>query len=267
MNTAWITNNPFGCVAACAVWIFLAIWIMATIQWMIMGEIEVIHGVISLMVGFTLGYFTSNPPLPWIGHILFFVIIVTMIGFPFVRQLAQGRLMVSIDVDQMEQSYELLSGRPNNPTVHFRMARILFEQGQAAHAIALAQEALKTMPKQHFHHEHAELRMWMQRNPDPAITSQMVGCKRCPQRVPVGTLTCPRCKARVLLDAIGGMKASPSGAIKRIVGVWIAVVALIILIPVASTGLPMLAAIPLILTGTGLGCYLVFRVLASETSS
>lgn len=261
MNTEFIARNPLGFVGACLVWIPLAIWIIAVIQWMIAAEIDVITGFVSLGVAFCLGYFTSNPPQPWIGHLFFFTSIATVCAFPFVRAGFTKRHLNAIDVDLMKESYELLRMKKNHSGAMLKMARILADKGHFGQAIPVADQALQGLPAAHFHIEIAEVKGW-RTLVNPATVYKLY-CAKCDAPSPAGTLFCPRCDHELLLDLIS-FHVMPAGKGRRLLTAWVILAALILIIPLATEFLPLGAALLVIIGTLALGGFVAIRALFTE---
>ncbi|MCE9559834.1 MAG: hypothetical protein K8R88_12900, partial [Armatimonadetes bacterium] len=248
----------------CVIWIPICIWVVASISWIVMGEVEAYLGIGSIAIAFTLGYFTSNPPTPWVGHLLFVVVIGTMAFFPFIRGISNKRMMVNIDIDQMENCYAMLRQRGDNPGTYFQMARLLFERGHVARSLSIGETALKSMPAGLFRVEHAEYKSWLQRSAQIAIQPS-APCPNCLAQIPSDAVICTRCNSEVCMLVLQG-RSGGRGQIKKILAAWMLVVGLIIVIPIAASTLPIVASIPIIILGCAGGAVLLFRMVA-ETHS
>ena len=256
-----IGRNPLGFVGACMVWIPVTIWIIAVVHWMIGGELDAVTGCLSLCVAFALGYFTSNPPQPWIGHLFFYTTIGTVAVFPFVRSGFQARQLAAMDVDLMREAYELLRSKRNNSGIILKMSRILADKKHYGHAIPVAELALQGLPAAHFHLEIAEVKGWKAMiNP---LHKYNLYCKKCDTMSPGGTLFCPKCDHELLMDLVT-FNVMPAGKSRKLLMAWLILASLILIIPLASTMLPIGPAIVLIGAVLALGGFVAVRAVFTE---
>lgn len=257
-----ILANPGGFVGGCLVWIPVAIWIYMAISWMLMGEAEIIPGVLCIMVAFSLGYFTSNPPTPMVGHILAATTALSLLAVPIVKHFTRTQMLQSIHGDQLQMYCDTLRQRPN-PGTEFRIAQALWDQGDTKRSIAIAHRVIPNMPVGIFGTEHREFQSWLMRSRiDPnTLLQETQGCARCGRRCSISAVICPGCGNEVVLSAAKGTGA---GLVRQILIGWSLVVGLVIAMPLIGVSLPAAISIPIIiavLVGAG---FVLVRLIGKE---
>jgi hypothetical protein len=232
-------------MTGCLVWIPVAIWILGLIQWMVMDEIDVLSGLLGIAAALML----AMAPLLGVPReytpLLFMAAVGTIVMFPFVRAGMNRRELASIDIEAMARAYEALAERPNNVAAMFKLARLAYAKGMPAHAIAIAENAVANMPKQHFMEEHRMVAQWKKAMP-PGAVARSLACVDCGVPVAPGPVHCPRCGAPFLLDHVGG-RIVGRGMGRKLLAAWVAMIALLLGIPMAAA-LPPAAAVAAILT-------------------
>ncbi len=228
----------------CFVWIPVAIWVVGLVNWMIQGEIDVVFGFIGIGIAVALGYTTLNPPNPAMAPLLAMAALVTIIAFPILRRSLNTKALVAIDVEKMEDAYEMLAMKPDNHITRFKLGKIMYEMGQFGPGMAIAAVALQSMPDRVFSDEHRMYARWKRLHPH-LEGDQTVVCVDCGFANPPSAITCERCGTKHLIDVARGRWIGKDFAKKLIAG-WGAGVAALVGIPLASQ-LPPVAAVVVIL--------------------
>jgi hypothetical protein len=237
-----IFNHPMWLGIACISWAAIAVWVLSLIGWMIQGEVDVLFGFIGITVAFVLGYFSLMPPLESLRPYTAISVVGTVVVFPFLRQALNQRALVALDVEAMENAYEMLRQKPDNHMQRFKLARLMYDRGHIEPALAVAAEALSNMPEKLFNDEHRMVARWRRQNPQ-ANLSRLVGCIDCGHQNPASAIRCERCGQPHLLEIARGRWVGRQFAKKLIAG-WAAGILGLAGIPLASQ----LPPIPAILT-------------------
>lgn len=248
-------------MAACTVWIPLAGWMVVLIGWMIAGDIETPTGLAGIVLGGLLGLLTVNPPIPGTGPLFFCMILATMLIYPVLRLAIQKREMVSIDIEQIESAYEALSQKPDNVGAKIKLSKGLFDRGMPGPAIAIMEGALLGMPRNLVSDELRTLSSWKLQASDPNHFRPLT-CLSCSAVNQPSDIFCKRCRGAYLLERAKGAWMG-STLIKKVIGVWIVVVLLVGAIPATAAGLPMAAAVPLIVVEVAFGVWLCIRAFSA----
>lgn len=246
-------------IFGCLIWIPLMFWVLSLVGWMITGDIDWVTGCIGIVVGLLLGGVAVVPPVPILSSISFFVVVCTMVLYPFARSGMERRELRSLDVHQVERTYESLGQRPLNPSARFKLAQHLWTLGMPGVSVSIADSVLPQMPVQLFRDEHRIAAAWKQ-HPLPPNAFDPVPCPDCGKPNPPSEVFCVGCGAPYLLHRVK-RKAGPNGIGKRLVAAWVALVAILAGIPAATALPPLLTGLSvlLLLTAAGLVLWLAFR--------
>lgn len=257
--TEVLADHPAWLAIACVAWIAIAVWIVSLIGWMIQGDVDGLFGFAGVCVALVLGYFSFMPPTEALRPFTAIAVVGTVIVFPFLRQALNQRALLAIDIEAMENTYEMLRAKPENHLQRFKLARLMYERGHIESALAIGAEALKGMPEKLFTDEHRMVGRWLRQNPhvNPAAT---VPCIDCGHPNPASALTCERCGQPHLLDLARGRWVGRQFA-KRLIAGWIAGILALAGIPLASQLAPAAAVtiILLIMAGAGFVIWMAFR--------
>ena len=168
-------------------------------------------------------------------------IVITVITFPILRNTLNQRALFAIDVEAMENAYEMLRIKPDNHVQRFKLARLMYERGHVEPALAVGAEALKGMPEKLFTEEHRMYSRWRRQNPH-ASTDRMLGCLNCGHPNSASAISCERCGQPHLLEIARGRWVGRAFAKKLLAG-WAAGVIGLAGIPLASRLPPMPAIV------------------------
>ncbi len=227
---ASIRDSPMSAAIGCAALIPLAVWTVAVISWMIMGEMDFLFGVVALLCAFLLGIVVMMPAEPIFAPIAFCGILVLMIVFPIVRRQLDRRALVAIDVEQIEGAYEMLSHKPDNASAMFKLAERLYYRGLVGHAIGIGERALSNMPQSMFPEENRAIQKWKHGVKDPNAFKSLP-CLECGHRNGTACLHCESCGSAYLALYARGKWLGTTLAM-RLVAAWVAAM-------VALVGLPL----------------------------
>lgn len=252
-------SHPLAAIAACIVWVPLAVWFVSIIGWMVAGEVEALFGVAAIGVGVGLGVVAAFPPDPALSPLIFAAVVVTTVLFPFARAAMNQRALVAIDIEQMEKFAEALRMKPDNVGAMIKLAELLYKRGFPAQAIALADKALPAMPPNLFRPEHNMVSAWKMVVQDPKLF-RPVPCLRCHHPNEPGQLNCENCGYPTVLEMAKGKWLS-SGTAKQLIAVWIGILIVVVGLPASakfSQQSPALA-VGLIVLQLAVGIYVVLR--------
>src|SRR5579862_5005552 len=132
-----IYNHPAYIAIACIAWVAIAIWIVSLVGWMIQGEVDGIFGVLGIGVALVMGYFSFMPPVEVLRPFTAGAVVLTVIIFPILRNALNTRELVKIDVEAMEDAYEMLRLKPENHVIRFKLAKLLYGRGNLESALAV----------------------------------------------------------------------------------------------------------------------------------
>jgi len=252
-------NVPPIPLVGCIAWIPLAVWIVATVHWMIGGEIDVMTGFGSIFVAVGLGYEAMNPPVPQMAPMTVVAVTLTVIMFPFVRAAMNKRALRQIDIEELEKAYAALHGRPDNVLAKIQIAKILFGLGVCGHAMRVVENLMPHMPARFFTEEIRMLKRWHMMGLE-AHYFQPITCVECQTSNQAGDVYCRQCGSPYLLDFVKG-KVVGTRLGKKLMAAWISMIAVLIGIPAASALPPVpgvLAVLSVLTLASGM-VYLAFR--------
>jgi membrane protein implicated in regulation of membrane protease activity len=238
-------DHPLLLLMGCFVWIPVAIWIVALVQWMVVGDVDVLFAVTGIAIALGLGMMTLVPPRDDFAPFAFAAALVTVFAYPWVRRTLDRRELDQIDIDSIERSYELLERRPDDPAALLKLARLLYDRGLAPEAIALTKRALEPMPRRLFEEDHQVLAKWL-RAVHPEELKRTLPCVECGLANVAGEVYCARCGTHHLLDHARGRWVGRDTA-RKLIAAWISMMILILGIPVATASLGAPAAWTIVL--------------------
>jgi len=223
-------------VSAALIWIPLAIWVFAFVNWLIMGEIDLLTGILGIFAAVVIGTLAFKPPRPEFSPIAFLAVTAAVCAYPYIRNAIDSRELRSMDIELLAKAYDALGMRPNNPLAQYNIARRLYALGYPGHALKIAEAAIAHMPEQHFLEEHRVLKLWQ-----ATVTSpdhfRSVPCGECDALNPPGRTHCPRCGAPFLLDRVRGNVGGGTLGRKLLAG-WIGLSVILAGIPLATNLAP-----------------------------
>lgn len=255
-----VGRNPESFISAIVVWVPVAIWIIALVNWMVTAEIDAISGIFGIALAVAVGFLAVSPPHPSLAPLFVLVAVVTVAVAPITRAAMNRAALQSLEVEAIERAYEMLSTKPDNFGAKIRLARALWGKGIRSHAIAIAEGALQNAPEAMFAEEHRMLIQWRAAEPEnPGV--HRIRCIECGIPNTPGGMFCTRCGAPFLLDYAQG-KWMKSGVIQRVTAGWIAAVGALVAIPTIAVAFPPIVSIiviPLVVFVGGWMLYAAFR--------
>lgn len=252
-------GDLFSALVGCVVWIPLAIWIVSLIHWMIMGDIDVLSGLVGLGIALALGLIALDQHTRAYSPFTLIAVVATIVMYPFVRAAMNKRELRSVDVEALEKAYRALSERPGNPIAKLTLARRLYDLGVPGHALAIAESALATLPAAHFRDEHRQIRSWKAVVTDPRHFAP-IACVECHTANPPGNTHCAACGSPFLLDRVRG-RFLGKGQGRKLLAVWVCLVAVIAGIPETYRLPPLgqICAVSSLVLVAGIVLFLAFR--------
>ncbi len=258
---ASIRDSPVTAAFGCAAIIPLAVWTIAVVGWMIMGEMDFLFGLVALIVAFLLGMVVMMPSQPVFAPIAFCGILLLMIVFPIVRRQLDRRALVAIEVEQIEGAYQMLSEKPDNASAMFKLAERLYYRGLVGHAIGIGELALAKMPQSMFPEENRAIQKW--RHAAKNLTAnQDLPCLVCGHRNGPAILYCESCGSNYLALYARGKWLGTTLAM-RLVAAWVAAMVALVGLPMTVSSikeLPMVIA--LVVLQIGMAGLLLWRAFA-----
>ncbi len=214
---------------AAVTFIPLTVWVVSTVHWMLMGEIDALTGMCAIVAGVGLGAMTMKPPIPILSPVFCATVWLTVIFFPILRSSIDKRALVAIDLESLDRAYAGLRDKPDNVGLKLKVAKLLYGRGLSGHAIVVAEDAIKGMPEQLFHEELKMIEQW-KGSAGGAKHVRSLPCLECGHFNPAGKLHCTKCGSPFLLHHARGKWLGPNLA-RRVMACW-------------TAGLAMLAGIP-----------------------
>jgi hypothetical protein len=222
-------------LAGCLIWIPIAAIVVALVHWMVAADIDVFSGIVGIGLAIFLGLVALNPPTPWAPAAAFAVAVSSVVLYHPLSWLANRHELNSVDAEIVERIYESLRERPNNAPSLLRLARILYEKGYAGHAIALADTALRNLPRGLFPDEHRMVQHWKRAAVNEAYF-RPIACIECGYLNPPGEVYCGRCRSPFFQSVIRGRWVGRNLA-RRALAIWAATICLALAIPMAASRL------------------------------
>lgn len=236
-----VFDSPLAFVSGCLVWIPVCLWIISLVHWMIQGDVDIIWGIIGLFTAFMLGIITMLPPRPQLAPFMLAGAVVTTMLFPVFRNSLNKRALDSVDIDAIEDAYEMLRIKPDNHVIRFKFAKLLYKRGMRGSALAFGQQALAHMPGSAFFEEHRLYELWKRSfRPGHAPETSIV-CLECGTHNDLGTFTCRNCNSEFLIDHVRGRWVGRNLS-RKLLSAWIAVMLAMIGVPLAAVMLDRAAA-------------------------
>lgn len=238
-------HSPWTILIGCGVWIPLAFWIVGLTHWMIQGDVEFWWGVAGIAIGVGLGVVTMFPSHPMMGYFTFSAVVVTVLFVQPLRSALNRRALDAVDIDAAEDAYHMLIHRPDNRIARFKLAKLLYQRGMRASAIAFAQQALAGVTGGAYEEEARTLATWLRFAQRGRDLETSLLCLDCGAENSVNELHCRNCGASYLIDHLRGRWIGRRLA-RRLISGWIAVMLLVVGVPFALLSLPKAAAAALI---------------------
>ncbi|MHB8636256.1 MAG: hypothetical protein ACYC96_07265 [Fimbriimonadaceae bacterium] len=245
-------EHPGAFFAGCFVWIFLAIWIYSLVVWAIQGDLEFPIAVVGCGIALALGYLTMNPPRPEFAPWIAIATAAPVLSYPFLSNASRKRALVQIDVEEVERAYDALGQQPQNPALKFRLAKALFNRGMVHAALAIAEPALKELPRRHYMDENRMIVGW--RSHAVGKPPASYGCLQCGFHNRPGTVFCQGCGGRLFLPHAEGRWVGKA-TMQKVLVVWFSLMLLVFGIPAATMALQPVAALVVIVLMLGLAAF------------
>jgi hypothetical protein len=238
MLDTWL-KNPLIPALGCLVWVAIAVWVVSLVHWIIQGEVEGWAGALFILVLLFVGTFTVRPTTPIMTPILFSVVVLGGILFPWIRGVVIRHQMQTIDHEQLVKAYERLALSPSDPWLRVRVAEVAWTCGLRGHAMRLLEKTLEPMSRQLQGESLTVLLQW-QRQGVQAHEFSPLTCMSCKRRVDPGTPFCHNCGHGYLQEHAQSSLSWTSVEMKLLVS-WIILGAIGILAPMAYSSLTGLA--------------------------
>ncbi len=230
-----IASDPVAFLSGCLIWIPICIIVVTLVHWLIQAEVDAYSGIAGICLSIFLGVIALDPPEPWVSKAAFAFAFSAVLGFPLLKVSMQKYELNQVDVDTIDRIFAELKLRPNNAPSQLRLAKILYGKGHVGHAIAIAEGCLATLPKNLFAEDHRMVVAWKR-----AATNENyfrpLPCVECGALNQPGQIYCSGCGCAYLIDVVRGRWVGTSLA-RRMLSVWVALMATVLLIPVAASRL------------------------------
>ncbi len=227
-----VAQDPATAMVSCIIWIPIAIWVVSLIQWMVVGEIEGLYGAIGLFAIIGLGILAVSPPVKGLSLWIFFGVSASIVVYPILKTIMNRSSLAAIDSEQIDRYYSELLIRPDNVGAQVKLAELFFIRGLPADAIALGEEALKSMPQNLFRSEHQMVSAWKMQTVGADLL-RTFACLRCHQKSPAGKIHCVHCGYQSNVELAKGRWSSDS-VVGKFLAAWISILILIVGVPTAS---------------------------------
>lgn len=253
-----IHQHPEVLTLGALVWIPVTVWTISMIQWMIMGEVDPVFGLVAILGGLGLALVTLHPPEPYISYVGFGSVVGMVLFFPSIRSNLTKRALAKIDLEQLERLHEQVRMRPENKGAKFKIAEMMYRKGYVGQGYAMAESLISDMNADMYPEEHRQFKQWKQ-SMEGKIYSRPLACPSCGTYNPPGGYRCVRCGAEYLLKVAKGNWMGGHWGV-RLLGAWVVVVLGIVGIPtITSLKLPREVTIVAILGLMVTGVYVMLR--------
>lgn len=252
-----IFADPAAMVSSCLLWIPIAVATLSILGWMIMGEVDVVFGLVALFTLFGVGYLALNPPAPYVPHFLLGATSLTVLGWPAFARWRRAAEFREIEVNAIESAYERLRLRPLDTASKFRVARGIYALNHQDLAVALGSAALHGVNPRFYEEDIRTLRSWQ--NQPGRMASNDIVCSECGHRNPPSEFFCQMCNAAHIQSYVRG-EWSPKSFRMKVLSVWLVAVLLLVGIPVLTAVLPPIAAACAIVAVLGGAAFWLCRV-------
>lgn len=198
--------------------VFVAIAVIR-VMWMMFAQ--EISGLLGVVVMFTLVALTAvsiQSKSQVIAGAYLLTIVTLMVTYPFARDQLESIELKAIDIEAVDRAHLAMSERPDNFNAHFELARGVHRFGLHGHAIAIAENTLKTLSGQvdnvknmslrdAFRKEELMVKEW-KRMADPK-SFRPVKCPACGLMNNPGAVACVGCSRPYLLDLARAIDLRP----------------------------------------------------------
>ncbi len=228
-----VFHSPLAFVSGCLVWIPVTLWIVSLVHWMIQGDVDFVWGMVGIFLSFVLGILTMTPPRPEMAPYMLLGVVLTTVLFPIFRSSLNRRALDSVDIEAIEDAYEMLRLKPDNHIVRFKFAKLLYKRGLHASALKFAEQAMGSMPASAFFEEHRMVEGWKRSLKSRGPMETTIVCLECGTANELGVFVCARCRSEFLIDHVRGRWVGRNMA-RKLLAVWAAVMLVLIGIPMAA---------------------------------
>ncbi|MBS1717212.1 MAG: hypothetical protein JSS72_05730 [Armatimonadetes bacterium] len=263
MTTQQLLESPAYVVMSIVIWIPITVWIISMVHWAVSGEIDVLTAFLGVCTALGLGILAIVPPAPFCTPLASAAAFLTVLLYPYFRNMNEKRQLGALEVQGVEKAYEQLAFRPDNVGAKLKLAKLLWGRGLYGYAIAISEKTLRGLPENVFHEEFKMLTSWKNQFREKPTS---LPCLDCGTQNDPGNLHCKRCGAPFLLYYARGAWLGPD-LTKRVLNGWVAAMALIVGFPAAAMTLNRVLIIPaVIILGGAAGYFTYLAVKPSSTS-
>ena len=251
-------NHPDSMIFGLLCWGPLAIMVYVMISWTVQGDIDPILGFVGAVLCVAVGCVAIAPPNEAIPEIILLGCLATLAGYPIMRSLLDRFQLAQVDVEAIERAYLALGQQPLNPSLRFRLAKLLYARGLVQEAVAVADGVMERLPTQFYQEEHREVHHW--RSQIRGARKEQFECLNCHESNRRGEVFCQSCGQPLMLALAQG-KYVGSQFVRQMMTIWLGILTLLVSVPLASSYLsPTLSAL-VIVTMVGLVVYFVLKAL------
>ena len=249
-------EHPLSVIAGCAIWIPVGIWVVSLLSWAVQADIDFLTAFAGILVTIGVGMTAMISRDPLMAPLTLGGMVATLIVAPIARGSFNRRALDKIDLESIRRAYEALERSKSNAPAKFKLARTIYNKGLAAHALAIAEDAINGMPESTYYEEHRILKTWRYYRIPPG-QDKSLNCLECGESNEPGLTHCQNCGARFLLDHARGAWLG-KGLAKKFIAAWIAIVVALVGIPFALQSLPSAVAAGVIVSLMLLAGFVLF---------
>lgn len=247
-----------------AVFAPVGIWVLFLIQWMVMGEVDGLAGVLGIAAAGALAVGALTMPIEEVKWGCLFVLYATIAVFLPMQEAVRKRGLARIDFEQMESCYDRLRERPLDSYAVFKLAELLVDRGFPSLGLGLMMARLEGEQPSLYEPEFRRVRVLQGQGIRAAIGE--VSCPRCRYASSRRNAICPRCEAPIYLllsrapmtSAMGGNRTVRLALLGLVAALAIPLIAMLDAPPLLRAGLAVLLM--------GLGAVAVVRALREATA-
>ncbi len=232
---------------------------VTTVNWIIMGEIETLLGIIVLFMTLVVAFFVIVPPIPGTSIIFALTIILYTCFVPTLKEAMNKYQLDAIDYKQTKLAYDRLKANPLALSNVLLIAESAYARGLIGPAIRMMESAIPQLPAAMTVNEVARLKSWQRQSPSHE-QFRPHACQKCGIQNEPEQIFCRRCGHEFWLDYmfVGIAQASP---VRRAFQAWIAVSGALIAVTVLGPLAPFPLNLVVYAVALGVATAMVIRLL------
>jgi hypothetical protein len=240
------------------------IWVLFLIQWMVMGEVDGLTGVLGISAAIMLAVGALTLPVEEVKWGCLFLLYATIAVFVPMQEAVRKRGLARIDFEQMESCYDRLRERPQDSYAVFKLAELLVDRGFPSLGLGLMIARLEGEQPAFYEPEFRRVRV-LQSQGIRAATGD-ISCPRCRNQMHRRLTICSRCEAPIYLLLSRAPMVSAMGGGRTVRLAMLGFVAALAIPLIAMLDAPPLLRAALAVVLMSLGSVAVVRAMKGATA-